>query len=283
MKHKALRHLTPVVLGNLLLAAAVMLFISPHGIILGGSTGIGLIVTHYIPIRLSVVVLIANLVFFVVGYLCLGKKFALTTLASTLLYPAMMAILEQLPISASSITENTLLAALFGGVLMGAGAGLILRQGGSTGGTDTLSLILNKYLHINVSAAIYLVDGIVLLLQMLFSNPEQILYGLLVLALLSLTSNRIMLLGKAQVQLLIFTDQIETIRQKLLSEEDAGVTLFMIEKGYTGKKGQCVMCIVPRRKLWSINEMVNEVDPEAFCTVSEVKEVRGLGFSYGRR
>ena len=282
MKVKALRHLAPVVLGNLLLAAAVMLFISPHGIILGGSTGIGLIVTHFISVRLSVVVLIANLIFFVVGYLCLGKKFALTTLASTLLYPAMMAILEQLPITASAITENTMLAAVFGGVLMGAGAGLILRQGGSSGGTDTLSLILNKYLHMNVSAAIYLVDGIVLILQMLFSNPEQILYGLLVLALLSLTSNRIMLLGKAQVQLLIFTEQVDLIREKLLSEEDAGVTLFMIEKGYTEKEGQCVMCVVPRRKLWSINEMVSEMDPEAFVTVTEVKEVRGRGFSYGR-
>lgn len=282
MKKNYLQKLLIIAIGNFLIAAAVMLFISPHGIILGGSTGISLVITHSVHLPLSAVVLVINLILFGIGFVCMGKEFALTTVASTLLYPMMVAILEQIPFSVKDITDNTMLAAVFGGVLMGAGAGLILRTGGSSGGTDVLSLVLQKYLHINLSAALYFVDGCVLAMQMLFSNPEQILYGFLVLALLTLTMNKIMVLGKTQIQMFIISEKTDLIREKIISEEDAGVTLFEIEKGYTHKKGQCIMCVIPRRKLYSMNDMITGIDPQAFVTISEVNEVRGKGFSLSR-
>ena len=270
-----------MLLGNFAVAAAVIIFIAPQGIILGGSTGIALALTHYISFPLSATVFIINMLFFVTGFVCLGKKFALTTLANSILYPLAMSLLEQLPIAGKPVTDNIMLAAVFGGVLMGGGIGLLLRAGGSSGGTDIPALILNKYFHLNVSALLYVIDGLVLCSQAFFSSIEQILYGIFVLALFTMTMNRIMLMGKSQIQLFIISDESETIRLQILAE-DAGATMFYVEKAYTGRQGKCIMCVIPRRKLYPITQLISATDPDAFFTISEVNEVRGAGFSFAK-
>ena len=280
--NKSITHsVVAMLLGNFAVAAAVIIFIAPQGIILGGSTGIALALTHYISFPLSATVFIINMLFFVTGFVCLGKKFALTTIANSILYPLAMSLLEQLPIAGKPVTDNIMLAAVFGGVLMGGGIGLLLRAGGSSGGTDIPALILNKYFHLNVSALLYVIDGLVLCSQAFFSSIEQILYGIFVLALFTMTMNRIMLMGKSQIQLFIISDESETIRQQILAE-DAGATMFYVEKAYTGKQGKCIMCVIPRRKLYPITQLISATDPDAFFTISEVNEVRGAGFSFAK-
>ena len=93
--------------------------------------------------------------------------------------------------------------------------------------------------------------------------------------------NRIMLMGKSQIQLFIISDESETIRQQILAE-DAGATMFYVEKAYTGKQGKCIMCVIPRRKLYPITQLISVTDPDAFFTISEVNEVRGAGFSFAK-
>ena len=281
MNKSITRSIVAMLLGNFAVAAAVIIFIAPQGIILGGSTGIALALTHYISFPLSATVFVINMLFFVTGFICLGKKFALTTIANSILYPLAMSLLEQLPIAGKPVTDNIMLAAVFGGVLMGGGIGLLLRAGGSSGGTDIPALILNKYFHLNVSALLYVIDGLVLCSQAFFSSIEQILYGIFVLALFTMTMNRIMLMGKSQIQLFIISDESETIRQQILAE-DAGATMFYVEKAYTGKQGKCIMCVIPRRKLYPITQLISATDPDAFFTISEVNEVRGAGFSFAK-
>lgn len=281
MNKSITRSIVAMLLGNFAVAAAVIIFIAPQGIILGGSTGIALALTHYISFPLSATVFVINMLFFVTGFICLGKKFALTTIANSILYPLAMSLLEQLPIAGKPVTDNIMLAAVFGGVLMGGGIGLLLRAGGSSGGTDIPALILNKYFHLNVSVLLYVIDGLVLCSQAFFSSIEQILYGIFVLALFTMTMNRIMLMGKSQIQLFIISDESETIRQQILAE-DAGATMFYVEKAYTGKQGKCIMCVIPRRKLYPITQLISATDPDAFFTISEVNEVRGAGFSFAK-
>ena len=271
-----------MIIANLLVAVAVSKFIAPHGIIMGGSTGIALTISHYLPFSLSASVFVINIILFLLGFLFFGKKFALSTLANSLLYPLMLAVLERMPMT-PSLTANVMLAAIFGGVLLGCGDGLILRTGGSSGGTDILALILNKYLHSNISLLLYIIDGFILGCQLLFSNSEQILLGIFSLALFTLTMNKIMVMGKMQIQLLIISDKNNLIREKLLLEEDTGATMIAIEKGFTGTTGKGILCVIPRRKLYYVCEMITEMDPEAFFTISEVNEVRGRGFSLAKQ
>ena len=214
-----------MVFSNFLFAVSVTGFIRPHGIILGGATGLGLLITHYVNMKLSVVVMILNVVLLLIAYITMGKKFALSTLANSILYPAMMYVFETF-ITLGKVTEDPMLSCVFGGVLMGIGIGMILKTGGSTGGTDVIAVAINKYTHVNLSALLYLVDGVIMACQLMFSNREQVLLGIFLMALLTLTMNKIMIMGKTQAELMIFSDKTEEIKERILGQEDAGATLF---------------------------------------------------------
>lgn len=271
-----------VLAGNLILAFTVSAFMVPHGIIMGGATGMGLTISHYFPIDLSLIIFIVNAILFVLGAVVLGKKFALTTIISTFVYPTFLSVVRQIP-GVADMTDNIMLATIYGGALLGLGIGLIVRVGASTGGTDILALVFNKWFHIPVAALLYVVDFTVLGMQVFFSNSEQILYGILALILTTIVLNRVMLMGQSQIQLFIITELYEEVKEKMLKEIDAGVTMVHIETGYGKKQQKGVLCVIPKRKLYSVKELVQMVDPKAFITITQINEVRGRGFTLERR
>lgn len=280
-KKKVAGTVAAVLAGNLILAFTVTAFIVPQGIIMGGATGVGLTIAHYLPLSLSSVVLVVNIALFVLGALALGKKFALTTLVSTFAYPVILSAVQKIP-SLGSLTENRMLASVYAGVLLGIGVGIIVRVGASTGGTDILALALHRGLHIPVAVLLYGVDFVVLGCQLPFSDMEQVLYGIFTLMAEMLVLNQVMVMGRSQMQLFVISESYEEIRQKMLQKMDAGVTMVNIETGYEKEKSKGVLCIVPDRKLFSVKEMVHEVDPKAFITISKIHEVRGRGFTMDR-
>ena len=257
---KTIKTILGVLVGNLVLSFAVAAFTVPNGIIMGGATGIGLTISHYFPVNLSLIILAINAVLFVLGAVFLGKKFALTTIISSFIYPIFLSMAQSIP-----------------------GIGLVVRVGASTGGTDILALVLHKWFHVPVAVFLYIVDFSVLGLQMLFSDSEQILYGILNLFLSTVVLNRVMLLGKSQIQLFIISDKYREIRQKVLTDIDAGVTMVDIETGYGEQKQQGVLCVIHSRKLYSVKEAIQEIDPKAFITITQINEVRGRGFTMEKR
>ena len=270
-----------VVGGNALIAFAVAAFIVPQGIIMGGATGIGLLLSRIIPLPLSMLVLSVNAALFIWGTIVLGKKFAVTTIASTFLYPVLLQAIQMIP-GIDVLSENIMLSALYGGVILGAGIGMIVRVGASTGGTDIFALIFNKWFHIPVAVLLYVVDFLVLGSQIFDSTSEQVLYGIITLVLETLFMNKVMLFGKSQIQVFIISDKYEEIRKKVLTEIDAGVTLFYIETGYDAREQKGLMCVLQNRKLYALRELVQAVDAKAFITVSQINEVSGRGFTLDR-
>lgn len=278
---KSLETVICVLLGNVILSVAVAAFVVPHGIIMGGATGVALTVNHYLNGNLSVVIFIVNIILFLLGTFTLGKKFALTTLISTVVYPIFLSFAQAIP-GITELTDNIMLASLYGGALLGLGIGLVVRVGSSTGGTDILALVLHKWFHFPLAVFMYIVDFLVLLCQALFSTSEQILYGILVLVVTTMMVNRVVLMGQSQIQLFIITDKYEEVKAKVLKEIDAGVTMVHIETGYGAKQQKGVLCVIPNRKLYSVNQAVQMVDPKAFITITQINEVRGRGFSIER-
>lgn len=270
-----------VLLGNALLAFTVAAFIVPHGVIMGGATGIGLTIAHYVPVDLSIIIFAVNSILFVLGAAVLGKKFAIATIASTFIYPTFLSIVQKIP-GIDGLTDNLMLATLYGGALLGVGIGLIVRVGSSTGGTDILALVFNKWFHIPVAGLLYVIDFLVLGGQVLFSDTEQIMYGILMLVLETTILNKVMLLGQSQIQLFIISEEYEHIREKMLKELDAGVTMVHIETGYGQEEQKGVLCVIPNRKLYSVKELVQSIDPKAFITITRINEVRGRGFTMER-
>lgn len=278
---KSIKTVLAVLTGNAILAFTVAAFMVPSGIIMGGATGIGLVITHYLPLNLSVVIFGVNAILFILGALILGKKFAVTTIISTFAYPIFLSVIQKIP-NIDNLTDNMLLATLYGGAVLGAGIGLIVRVGASTGGTDILALVCNKWFHIPVAILIYVMDFTVLGFQIMFSDSEQVLYGILALILETVILNRVMLLGQSQIQLFIISEKYEEIKDNVLKTIEAGATMVHIETGYTKEQQKGVLCIIPNRKLYAMKELVQKIDPKAFITITQINEVSGRGFTIER-
>lgn len=271
-----------IVLGNLLLAFTVAAFILPQDIIMGGATGIGVVFSRVLPLDTATVVLILNLMALALGLVVLGKKFFLATVASSLLYPIFLGLVQRIP-GIGSFTDNTLLASLFGGGLVGIALGMVMRVGSSTGGTDVINLVLHKWLHLPVSMMVYVTDIVILGGQALMARPEQLLYGIVLLVVETIALDRVMLLGQSQIQLFIISARYEDIRRRILEELQAGATMVCIETGMTNKEQRGVLCVIPPRKLFAAKELIQSIDPSAFLTITQIKEVNGQGFSMERK
>ncbi len=283
MRHlkKAAGVCSAILAGNILLGFAVAAFILPSGVIMGGATGVGIVLARFIPLDTATIVLCVNLMALALGWAVLGWRFVVATIASSLLYPIFLGAAQRIP-GIDQLTADPLLAALLGGGLVGIAVGLVMRVGSSTGGTDVVNLVLHKWTHIPVSAAVYLTDIVIMGAQALFSDPEQILYGVVLLVVETIALDRVMLLGQSQTQLFVVSSQYEKLRQKCLTELQAGTTMVYIETGRTRTLQRGVLCVIPPRKLYAAQALIQSVDPHAFLTITQIKEVRGQGFSSER-
>lgn len=278
---KALESCAAILAGNMLLGFAVAAFVLPGGAIMGGATGIGIVLGRFIPLDTATIVLVVNLLALLLGWAVLGWRFVLSTIASSLLYPVFLGAAQRVP-GIDYLTADPLLAALLGGGLVGIAVGLVMRVGSSTGGTDVVNLVLHKWTHIPVSAAVYLTDIVIMGAQALFSDPEQILYGIVLLVAETIALDRVMLLGQSQIQLFAVSARYEEIRQKCLTDLQAGTTMVHIETGRTRTPQRGVLCVIPPRKLYAAQTLIQSIDPNAFLTITQIREVRGQGFSRER-
>lgn len=271
-----------VFLGNLLLALTVAAFVIPHDILMGGTTGIGIVLGKLFPsFDASLFILILNVLLLVLGLFVLGKTFAATTVASSLLYPILLGLVQRIP-GIGGLTDNPLIAVIFAGLGMGVSLGLVMRVGSSTGGTDIVALVLHRWLHRPVALFVYLSDFLIIGGQALFAPPEKTLLGIIAVFLETLVLDRMMVIGKSQLQLFIISQKYEALRELLLDRLQAGVTMTQIETGHLGERQKGVLCVIPQRKLYDATELIHAADPYAFVTITQVKEVHGRGFTEAR-
>ena len=267
-----------VLVGNVLYAFSVKLFILPYNLISCGTNGLALVVCNFVPIPISVFILVFNILMLAVGWLVLGRQFAMTTILSSILYPVLLELLNLL-LGDYRITESILLCALFGGMGLGVSLGLVLRGGASTGGMDIPTLILKKYFHVPVAASLWVMDFSIMLMQLLFHRPEDLLYGVVQLIAISVTLNKVLLFGTSKTEVKIISSRSDDIRQAILSRVDRGVTLLSGRGGYLQNSTEIVLSVVSNHELPKIERLARDIDPECFMIVSRVTEVWGRGFS----
>lgn len=286
MEHKGItkdRLLTilSVVLGNFIYVLAVKLFVLPSNLISCGTTGIALVVSRLLDIPMTGFILVFNVTMLCVGWWVFGKQFAMTTIFSSLFYPVMLEVLNR-TMGDVLITENQLLNVLFAGMGLGLSLGLVLRGGASTGGMDIPPLILKRFFRIPVSASLWAFDFCILLSQMLFHPLEDLLYGVLLIIIISITLNKIMLLGTSKTEVKIISEKAAEIRDAILSQVDRGVTLLHGEGGYSHHSTEVLLSIVTNYELPKIERLARDIDPNCFMIISRVSEVWGRGFSFGK-
>jgi len=277
-KSMNMKKIAAVLAGNTVYALAVSLFILPGGLITGGTTGLAMAARHQFGIPVAAFVGVFNILMFISGALVLGKGFAFTTMISTFYYPFILGIFENL-LGRTAITGDPMLGTVFSGLLLGAGIGMVIRVGASTGGMDIPPLILNKKWNLPVSVTMSVFDCMILLLQMMFSNKEQILYGILLVLLYTMVLDKVLLIGQNQMQVKIISEQYEAINRAIQVEMDRGTTLLAGEGGHLRKPSFTVLTVVSGRQLSRLNDLVMGIDPSAFMIINQVNEVRGRGFT----
>lgn len=249
---------------------------------LGGTTGICLALQVFLPnIPLSVLSAFVVVILFLLGWICLGKQFAATSVLSTVIYPICMALFEQLPL-AELFQADMLTCAIFASVTAGFGIGLVIRVGGSTGGMDIPPCILQKYKAIPVGTSMIFFDGAIVLLQVLLGGPEGLLHSLLIVFLIGAVVNKTVVSGENAVQIIIISPEHEKIRLQLLSAMDTGATMLNIETGYTGQAQKAVFCVTYAKHYPRVRDAVLQVDPKAFIVTTDVKNVNGRGYTFSR-
>ncbi|MTK09660.1 MAG: YitT family protein [Hungatella sp.] len=273
-----LKKIATVLAGNTVYALAVSLFILPNGLITGGTTGLALVAHAKLGIPIALFIGVFNIIMFVAGAFVLGKAFALTTLISTFYYPFILGVFEKLS-GNMAITQDRMLATVFSGLLIGAGIGMVIRAGASTGGMDIPPLILNKKWNLSISQTMSVFDCLILLSQMIFSSMEQILYGILLVLLYTMVLDKVLMTGRNQMQVKVISKKYDQISQEIQRRMDRGTTLLASEGGHLRESSFAVLTVISGRQLPKLNELVLEIDPNAFMIINQVTEVRGRGFT----
>ena len=268
--------------GNMVYALTAKLFLLPANLISCGTTGIGLVVSHLTHIPLSTFILLFNIVMLILGWVVLGKKFAMTTVISSLFYPIALEVLNRV-LGDVCVTDNILLNTLFAGMGLGLGLGMVLRGGASTGGMDIPPLILKKFFRIPVSASLWAFDFTIMLCQMAFHTLEDLLYGVILLIAISATLNKVMLFGTSRTEVKIVSGKASEIRDAILSKVDRGVTLLHGEGGYLHQQTDVILSVVSNHELPKIENLARAIDPSCFMIINHVSEVWGRGFTAGKK
>ena len=277
-----LKSLPMVALGNVVMAAAIVLFILPAGLITGGTAGLGIIMQHLTGMSLPVFSAIFNVTMFLLGLVCLGKTFAATTLVSTVLSPVMLAVMQYI-VGDYVICEDVLLCVLFGGILVGVAIAIVVRAGSSTGGMDIPPLLLQKFSGIPVSRSLYAFDLVIIAGQTVLVAPDMLLYGVLMVLVYTVVIDKLMAQGDAQIQLQIVSEESDAIRRAILQDVDRGVTLLHGQTGYFQQETDVLFTIISPRERHRTEQLIRKIDPQAFMIISHVTRVSGGGFSEAKK
>lgn len=280
-KLRNIRTVVIVIIGNVLYALVVKLFLLPGNLMTGGTTGIGLLVHHFTGMSISMFVLVFNIVMLLVGLVLLGKKFALTTVISSFIYPVALEILNRM-LGNVVVTRDPMLNTLFSGLGIGLTLGIVIRTGASTGGMDIPPLVLNKYFRIPLSVSLNAFDLLILAGQAFYNPAEKILYGVILVLTYTIVLDKVMLMGTTKTEVKIISSHVEEVRQAILAQIDRGVTILYGEGGYLQEETQVVLSILSNRELPRVERLIRDIDPEAFMIVSRVAEVSGRGFSISK-
>ena len=262
--------------GCILLAVSINVFLVPYKISSGGISAIGTILLYLFGIKMSLTNLIFNVALFIFGYKYLGKGAVVKTVLGIILLSAFLEITSYIP----QYTENEIISFLSGGILMGAGVGMIVKIGASTGGSDFAGLILKKFLpHISLARLILIIDVVIVIISgIVFKSYTVTVYSLITLFVSSLITDKIITLGDNAKMLQIFSKENKKISNHILNQFERGVTGVRCIGMYTHEESRMLLCVTTPKELPIYMNMIKNYDKEAFVIVSNVHEVIGEGF-----
>ncbi|MCC3863715.1 YitT family protein [Terrisporobacter petrolearius] len=267
-----------LIVGCLLMALSFVLFFDPHSIAPGGLTGLAVIINYLFNIPLWFVNLIFNVPLFILAYKVLTKRECLKTLLGIVFFTLSLNLFENF--ANFQITNDVLLSTLTGGVILGLGLGVIFNINGTTGGTDLIGLILNRWLpSISVPKLMGVADFIVVMSSIFATGKIEIgLYSALGLYIAVVVSDMVVQGFYSAKSFTIISNSPDEISNAILEKMNRGVTILSAKGGYTKEEKDALLVVVGKREVSTLRRIVKSVDPNAFVVITDVHEALGEGF-----
>ncbi|KGP91387.1 membrane protein [Pontibacillus chungwhensis BH030062] len=272
-----LRHIieyTLVIVGSAFVATAFNIFLLPNEIASGGVAGISTITKGLFGWDPAYVQWALNIPLFILGVIILGKNFGAKSLVGTLALPFFVKLTSGI----DPATENALLAAIFGGMGVGIGLGIVFRGRASTGGIDLIAQVIHKYTHIPLGLCVAMVDGLIVTTAAIVFDIEKGLFALIGLFATSRTIDLVQVGLNRSKNVMIISNELEEVRQAIIKEIDRGVTVLNGKGGYTNEDRHIIMVVVEQSEFTKLTQTVKSIDPSAFVIAMDAAEVLGEGF-----
>lgn len=280
-----LRDYSLIVVGSLIQAVALRIFLVPAKLASGGVSGIAQIIHHYTDWPIGVMVLIGNIPLFLLGWRFLGgRRFAVRTALAIVAYSLAVDLLLLLPFfPKNGLTDDIFLNSLYGAVVSGIGYGLVYRARGTSGGSDILARILNHWRGVPMTQSYLMVDSVVILAAGFAFGWKEALYAIVTLYVSGLAAETVLEGGSTVRTAMIVTAKPREIADAILVELERGVTTLSGTGAYTGEERPVLYCVVSRAEIAQIKAIVQETDPRAFMVVGVAHEALGEGFKELKR
>ncbi|MDD6491141.1 MAG: YitT family protein [Firmicutes bacterium] len=263
--------------------AGVSLFIDPNNLAPGGISGLSIVINRLVPISTGVLFLLFNIPIMLLGAWKFGMKFIVSTLYATSIISVFTEIFNQVP----PLTQQPLLGALFGGILVAVGVGFALRAGATTGGTDIIVKCLKQRKpHLKTGSIFLIIDSIIIGIGgIVFGNVETVLYSTISAYVTSQTLDFVLYGRDGAKMFYIISNSSEAITQRILNEMHIGVTHLYGTGAFKKEQKQVIFCVVKKQSAYKIEEIVKQEDSTAFMIISSATEIFGEGYKsyFGER
>lgn len=264
-----------IIMGSFIIGFAIKNMYDPVNLVTGGASGFAIIMRGLVNIPLWVTNTLVNIPLFLAAYKLKGWKFIKRTLVATLSLSVSLYVIPYMPF----VTEDLLLVSLFGGIVTGVGTGLVLICHATTGGTDMLAVLLHrKFRHYSVAQILQVLDALIVLVGATVFGIRYALYALIAIYALAKITDSMIEGMKFSKQAFIISDKSKEIAQQIMEEMERGVTALDAVGMYSGIGKKMLFCVVSKKEIVQLREIVEALDPRAFVIVNDVREVFGEGF-----
>ena len=281
MKKIDLKKLFMISLGATVLVCGLNFFLIPNNLAVGGATGMSLLLSRiFIRFQTGQILFVLNIILFILGFKLLGANFGFYTIYGALYLAVLLSLLEKyFPIN-HPVTDDLLINVVFGVALGGLGTAIVINQGASTGGTDILAKIIQKYSRLSFGGSLMLVDGLVTLGAAVIFSPTHGMYSLLGVIINSLVIDKFLQGFDSKYAITIISSKNEDINDFVLKELNRGTTVYEATGGFSKSPKTVITTILDKRSYVKLKDYVKTVDSRAFVYVSNANEVEGGGFTF---
>lgn len=269
-----------ITIGLIFVAAGVYFFLVPDNLAAGGVTGLAMVINHYIPVlNVGAIMLVLNIILFIIGFIFIGSSFGVKTIYSSLMLSFLISIMEILFPMSKPVTDDILINLIFG-ILVGAvGMAIVFNKNASTGGTDIIAKILNKYMHLDIGKGLLIADLVVTLLALMAFGATIGMYSLLGVIINGLTVDSAIQGLNIIKKIEIVSTKGELIRKFIIEELDRSATLYDAKGAYSMSNREVITTVLGKREFIRLKNYIKEIDPKAFIITYNVHEILGEGFT----